>query len=216
MIPGKIQHIWFDFSGTLAFTKNERLDRLRYETYSSVVKKPIDDALILEYETLYKKHSDSNAALFCSLGFPISYWSDRINSLQASELYTLADNTIPEILRTIQTFVPVSLLSNISLKKALPAIGIDQDVFTHIISADTLTEPKPSLQGFYKMIELSNLPAKEILYIGDHVSKDILPAKQLGISTGILWSTSHDADYSFETFADILDFVKNNHGTAEV
>ncbi|OGN29368.1 MAG: hypothetical protein A3A33_01160 [Candidatus Yanofskybacteria bacterium RIFCSPLOWO2_01_FULL_49_25] len=202
-----IKHIWFDFSETIAFLKKERHDRLRYETYSQVVGKPVGDELIAEYEDLYKKYNHSNAAIFRSLGKSSSFWSESVNSLDPSELYELADKNIPDILQKIRTLVPISIFSNIQLEKILTSLNIDPEWFTHVMSAGMVKEPKPALDGFYKMIELSGLPADEILYIGDDVGKDVLPAKKVGVKAGLIWEESGQADYCFKNFQEILDLV---------
>ena len=90
----------------------------------------------------------------------------------------------------------------------MPALGIKLSWFVHILSASMLKEPKPALEGFYKMIELTGLPADEILYIGDHVEKDVRPAKRVGMRAGIVWKTSDEADFSFKTFDEILVFLQ--------
>lgn len=199
-----VKHIWFDFSETIAFLKKERHDRLRYETYSQVVGKPISDELISEYENLYKKFNHSNAAIFRSLGQTSNFWSERVNSVEPAELYELADKNLPEFLKKLKNFVPISLFSNIQLGKILAALNINPEWFTHIISAGMVKEPKPALDGFYKIIELSGVPAQEILYIGDDVGKDVRPAKQVGIQAGLVWKKSDEADYSFKNFESIL------------
>jgi len=209
-----IKHVWFDFSETIAFLKKERHDRLRYESYSQVVKRPIDKELINEYENLYVKYNHSNAAIFRSLGLSSNYWSERVNSIDPSELYQLADSAIPEVLGKIRKLVPISLFSNIQLGKILTALNLNPTWFTHVISAGMVKEPKPALDGFYKMIELSGLPAKEILYIGDDVEKDVRPAKQVGIRAGLVWKKLDEADYSFEKFEDILDIFSEKEFAA--
>ncbi len=73
-----------------------------------------------------------------------------------------------------------------------------------------LERPKPALDGFYKIIELSKISAKEILYIGDNIEKDIKPAKQVGLLTGLIWQKSDEANYSFEKFEDILKILNIN------
>src|SRR3989338_6708851 len=83
-------------------------------------------------------------------------------------------------------------------------------LFTHLISASEIDAPKPALEGFYKMIELSKLPAEEILYIGDHLEKDVIPAKKVGIKSGVVFEKIPEADYYFKDFKDILRFVKEN------
>lgn len=209
MFKGTIKHIWFDFSETVAFLKKERQDRLRYETYSEVMGRPMSDELIAEYENLYKKFNHSNAAIFRSLGQTSNFWSERVNSVKPSELYELADKNVPKVLKRIKEFVPISLFSNIQLEKILKMLHINPRWFSNIINAAILKEPKPALDGFYKMVELSKIPAQEILYIGDDVGKDVRPAKQVGIQAGIIWKKSDEADYSFENFESILEIFKN-------
>jgi FMN phosphatase YigB (HAD superfamily) len=203
-----IKHIWFDFSETIALLHAEAHNNLRYNSYASVVKKPVTQELIDEYEALYEKNNHSNAAIFRSLGLPGNYWSDKINSVDPSELYKLADESIPEILKKLKEIVPISIFSNIKLGKVLADLGIDTEWFQHILSAGMVKEPKPALDGFYKMIELSQLPPNEILYIGDHVGKDIIPAKKVGIQAGLMWSKSDEADYCFEKFEDVVGLFK--------
>lgn len=199
-----IKHVWFDFSETIAFLKKERHDRLRYETYSEIVGKSISDELITKYETLYKKYNHSNSAIFRTLGQTSNFWSECVNAVESSELYELADKNIPNALEEIKKFVPISIFSNIQLEKILPSLNINPEWFTHILSAGTVKEPKPALDGFYKMIELSEIPAEEILYIGDDIGKDVRPAKQVGVLAGLMWKKSDEADYSFEKFEDVL------------
>jgi len=53
-------------------------------------------------------------------------------------------------------------------------------------------------------IKKSHLPPEEILYVGDRVKVDVLPAKEVGMKTGLVWDKSEKADYSFEKIEDIL------------
>lgn len=204
MSKNAIKHIWFDFSETIVFLKKERHDRLRYETYAQVVEKHVSDELIQEYEDLYKKFNHSNAAIFRSLGKSSNFWSESVNSVEPNELYELASQNIPDVLKKIKEQVPISLFSNIQLGKILASLNINPDWFTYVISAGMFKEPKPALDGFYKMVELSGVQAQEILYIGNNVGTDIGPAKRIGLQTGLMWMKSDEADYSFENFEDIL------------
>lgn len=208
MSKNTIKHILFDFSETIAFLKKERHDRLRYETYAQVIGKPVTEELVAEYENLYKKFNHSNAAIFRSLGQTSNYWSERVNSVEPSELYELADENVPRVLQKVKEIVPISVFSNIQLGKILAALNINPDWFTHVISAGMVEEPKPALDGFYKMVELSGIPAQEILYIGDDIGKDVKPAKQVGGQAGLMWKKSDEADYSFENFSEILEIFK--------
>jgi len=205
-----IKHIWFDFSDTLASINKEPHNRLRYESYSKVVNKEVTSELMAEYEKLYEKNQRSNSAVFRSLGMASGFWSGIIYSLNPKTFYSLTDEKIPEVLNEMRNIIPISIFSNLDQDKALPALGIDIKWFTYILTASMVKNPKPALDGFYKMIELSNLPPEEILYVGDHLGKDILPARSLGIKTGFIFGTEKEADYSFVDFKDILRFVESN------
>ncbi len=202
-----IKHIWFDFSETIASLQKERHDQLRYETYSAVIGKEVSPELIQEYELLYEQHKHSNAAIFRSLGKESGFWSDRVNSVPSSELYILAEQNIPEILQKLAERLPISVFSNIRLENVLPDLEIKTQWFTHILSSADVNNPKPALDGFYKMVELSNLPANQILYIGDNVEKDVLPAKAVGAKAGLIYSFSDRADYNFKDFGDVLKII---------
>lgn len=206
-----IKHLWLDFSETLVLLKKEAHDTLRYSSYAEIVGKPLTEELKSEYEQLFAKSNHSNAAVFRSLGAGSSYWSDKVHSMDPAELYVLADENIPSMLTSLQKLLPISLFSNIDLRETLPLLGIDPHLFSHILSASMVSEPKPALAGFYKMVELSGAQPEEILYIGDHVGKDILPAKQVGIQTGLMWDVSPEATYCFQSFGEVLELIKQQN-----
>ena len=120
----------------------------------------------------------------------------------------LADTKIPDVFQGLRRLVPISIFSNNKLNIILPALGIDTKWFAYVLGPDQVKNPKPALDGFRKMIELSEAEPSEILYVGDDVHKDLLPAKALGIKTGLLWKESEEADYCFKDFQAILDLVE--------
>jgi len=200
-----IKHIWFDFSETIATINRERHNKLRYDSYGKVTDKPVNPELIQEFQELSAKYPNNNSAFFRSLGMLASFWSDQVNSVNPTELYRLKDQDIPEVFNKLSKIVPISIFSNINLEKILPVFQIDLKLITHILSGKMVKEPKPALDGFYKIVELSQLLPEEILYIGDDVRKDILPAKKVGLKTGLIWSSSDQADYNFKNFREILN-----------
>lgn len=203
-----IKHIWFDFSDTIARTNAAEHDRLKYTTYAAVVNKPLDDKLKQEFDEQYEKHHHGISGIFYALGKPAGWWSEQIASIDPARLFMLAEDDIPEMLQQIKQIVPISIFSNINVDKVLPALGIRTDWFAHILSSGMVKKPKPALDGFYKIIELSHLEPHEILYIGDHITKDIVPAKKAGLQTGLMWQQSVEADYTFASFRDVLKLAK--------
>jgi len=198
-----VKHIWFDFSYTIAFPDEESHSKLLYETYASAVGKPVTPALIEEYKALLEKHL-SNSGVFTALGLDAGYWSRHFNTVGLK----LGSPTIPRVLDTLCSIVPISLWSNLRVREMLSPLGIDPGWFTNILGPDEVKEPKPALSGFKLVIERSALPSENILFVGDSVEKEVRPAKSLGIQTGLMWDASPEADYSFKSFEEILDIVK--------
>ncbi|MFH1207313.1 MAG: HAD family hydrolase [Patescibacteria group bacterium] len=201
-MQNNIKHIWFDLDGTLTIHTPEfhkAHNSLRYKTYAEVVKKPVTEELQQEYETLYKKYG-SNSAVFRSLGLPSGYWQQYFNKLDETKFY----KPEPQVYKTLQKLkglVPISIFTNVTPEKnsrTLGAIGVNPHWFTHILTGDDIKERKPALDGFRTMINKSQIPPEQILYVGDRVDVDIKPAKQVRMKTCLLWKISDEADYSFQ------------------
>ena len=110
-------------------------------------------------------------------------------------------------LEKLKDIIPISIFSNVKserIMRTLTAIGVSPAWFTYLLTGDDIRERKPALDGFRVMIEKSKLSPQEILYVGDRVDVDIKPAKLVGMKTCLLWGKSDEADYSFESFEDIL------------
>jgi FMN phosphatase YigB (HAD superfamily) len=203
-----IKHIWFDFSETIAHINKGQHEIMKYAEYAKAVDKPVTEQLKAEFEEQYELHHNSISDIFYSLGKPSGWWSGRLATINATELFSLIEDDIPQVLAEIKQFVPISIFSNIDLGTALPALGIDTGLFDHVISSGMVSKPKPALDGFHKIVELSQMPADQILYIGDHVTKDIIPAQTVGLQAGIIWSQSDQADYNFASFEEVLALAK--------
>ena len=200
-----IKHIWFDMSETLAPYTPEFIkarDELLYKIFAEAVNKTMSAELVAEYKELYKKHG-SNAAVFRALGFPANYWPTHFSTIDET-LFLKPDPNIYGTLDALRKIVPISLFTNARPENILKTLKIDPTWFTHIIGSGDFKEPKPALDGFRVMIEKSQLPPAEILYIGDMLEKDIRPAKKVGLQAGMMWGKSSEADYSFEHFEDVL------------
>lgn len=203
----RVKHLWLDFSDTIALTNKAALGDIVYAAYASLVGREITPELIAEYKELLAKHK-SNSAVFASLGQPSSFLADQAAKWDPSRLYSLTDKNIPDIIPKLRQMVPVSIFSNNRLDTILPALGLDLAWFTHILGPDEVKSPKPALEGFLKMVDLSGISAGEILYVGDDVEKDIIPAKRVGPLAGLLWAQSPEADYCFDDFQAIVTLLQ--------
>jgi FMN phosphatase YigB (HAD superfamily) len=208
-----IQHIWFDLEGTLTIRTpefNTAHDRLRYQTYAVATNQPLDQRVQSEFEDLYSRYG-SNSAVFRSLGLPSDYWQQQFNTLDETQYFT-PDIRVYKTLDTLRHVVPISMFTNVTAARnlrTLTTIGVDPTWFTHLLTGDDITERKPALDGFHKLIELSGLRPEQLLYVGDRVDVDVVPAKALGIKTAVVWGASDTADYSFSSFEALLSLVEN-------
>lgn len=210
-MSNSIQHVWFDLNGTLALYTpeyNNAHDQLRYETYAKIKDCAVDDDLKLEYEQLYQLHS-SNTKVFKSLGMSDDFWMERFNQLEEDFVY----DALPEIYETLEklkNIVPISIFTNNSkkgLSKILKEINVKEEWFTYIITGDEVLERKPDLHGYRLAVEKSGLPADQILYVGDRVGADIIPAKSVGMKTCLIYSKSDEADFCVNTLKELLSII---------
>ncbi len=203
-----IKYVWFDLEETLT-VRNAEFQKvwntLRYKTYSEATNKPVTPELMEEYEQKIKQHG-SNSAVFVSLGLPSDHWHKHYATLDKKKHYR-PDDKITATLQELKQRMPISLFTNVKKEetlKILGAVGLPTEWFTNILTGDDIPTRKPSLDGFKEMIKRSELGADELIYVGDRVNVDIVPAKRVGMHTCLVGSTSPEAEYSFEKFEDIL------------
>lgn len=79
---------------------------------------------------------------------------------------------------------------------------------------------KPAAGFFARVLEVSGAPADETLYVGDHPSNDVVPAREAGLRTahlrrgpwGFWWADDPAvraaADWSIDSLNDLVDIVK--------
>jgi len=209
-----IKEVWFDTNGTLYKETPEfdaALTAYVYKELGVVIGETDPAKLKSVHDELYGKYS-SNSAVFQSLGMPADYWQDKFEEFDPNTL--LKPNAeITETLRKLKDLVPLGVFTNARMYKLedmLNHLAIPAEFFAHKLSAVDVGKPKPDSAGFRRMVEMSGADASEILYVGDKVSKDILPAKQVGMQTCLLWTQSPEADYCAASFTELLEIVRMN------
>ncbi|MCS7135867.1 MAG: HAD family hydrolase [Nitrososphaerota archaeon] len=88
--------------------------------------------------------------------------------------------------------------------KVLGALGIDPSTFDIMVTSDD-AEPKPSRDGYLKILKIAGVTAEEVVYVGDRYDIDLKTAKELGIKTVIIGkrSTLGNADFQVENVLEI-------------
>lgn len=75
-----------------------------------------------------------------------------------------------------------------NISKALIVLGVPIATFDEIVTSETVGVNKPEDNGFRYILDKTGLPASAHLMIGDREKVDIIPARDLGIRTCLVWA----------------------------
>ena len=119
-----------------------------------------------------------------------------------------ADVDLTKILKSLSKKYKLGIISNIlkkSVTNVLAALCVPLNLFSYFVTVDNTTKSKPDAEPFLKAIELANCSPEEIIYVGDSLTKDIIPAKNVGLKT--IWITKEPTDDPHADFI-IADLYK--------
>ena len=211
-----IRHVCWDLDGTLYRPTpqlEKELNALRLKLYAELTNKPENNATWQEYQALYNK-LNSHSAIFASLGKPKEYWHSHRNKLKVITYLESEKRTVEMFQEFSKLNVTHGIFTDNMLsetKKILEAMEIPLSIFKYILTIEQVGRPKPNLGGFRKVVELSGVKPSEILFVGDRIHTDIIPAKAVGMQTALVWSdeSKTEADYTFPHVADVLEIFKS-------
>src|SRR5579872_5173196 len=96
------------------------------------------------------------------------------------------DPELDKVISQLARRYKLGLISNFKrahVVQSLDALGLQEKYFPLMVTEDIVQEIKPALEPFQKAIQLSGANADEVLYVGDSPSKDMRPAKEVGMKT---------------------------------
>ena len=118
---------------------------------------------------------------------------------------------LPAILK--ESGVKVGLVSNstaASTKIRLQELGLS-DAFDIVVNPETFGVKKPNPLVFEKTLEVLGVPADRAVMIGDKLDRDVLPAREAGLSAVHVWFGSLDQKDTVmcaQTQDDVYAFLK--------
>jgi len=115
------------------------------------------------------------------------------------------DKRLAEILTRLKGKYELGIITNIIegfLDKVLDSLGIDKEIFKYIVSVDNTEKSKPDQEPFLKALELSGVEAGECVYVGDGLTKDMVPAKQAGMKT--IWVSTQEGNGNVDVHIDSI------------
>jgi len=77
------------------------------------------------------------------------------------------------------------------------ALGLSEQQLSLMVTEDIVQEIKPHPEPFQKAVELAGVSASECLYVGDSPSKDMRPAKEVGMMTILVKAHPEPDDMKF-------------------
>lgn len=104
--------------------------------------------------------------------------------------YLVRDEKLKHMFDSLSKYSHYLLVNGIQsiTKQTLKTLGIKETVFQEIITSEIVGENKPSIKGFEYILEKTQLTTNAHLMIGDREEVDLVPAKQLGMHTCLVWS----------------------------
>lgn len=126
--------------------------------------------------------------------------------------YLTEDKALNEVISQLARHYRLGIISNLKrshMLEVFEALGLSPDWFSLMVTEDIVTDIKPHPEPFLKAIELAKCRPEECLYIGDSPTKDMRPAKEVGMKTVLIANTvsEDDEQYVDATINDIKDIV---------
>lgn len=110
-----------------------------------------------------------------------------------------------------QATVSLGVISNFN--NNLPGIlqGLFGEVFKDIIVSEQLNIRKPDTAFYEHAIKAIGLPPEEILYIGDSLKLDIIPARQLGLNVRLIdrLGIFRESEYAVDDLSKVYTSLNN-------
>ncbi len=213
-----IKAIFFDASDTLY--KNEELEK----AYPARLVDMISEAKSLTTEQAKQLLNDTTEKLKATekhvtkiraakeLGFsPEQVYEKAFDKVVPSD-FLVKDEALEVVISRLAQRYSLGIISNLKKShviKVVDALGLCADNFHYLVTLDIVTEIKPAAEPFLKAIELANCTAAECLYIGDSPTKDMGPAKEVGMKTILIADNPSDEDmkHADATISNVKDIV---------
>ncbi|MCS7136913.1 MAG: HAD family hydrolase [Candidatus Caldarchaeum sp.] len=145
------------------------------------------------------------------LGIDRRVFYDRLAQKVTPSKFIMRRDDVVDIMRTLRRrgiFVGLHTNSGRRLaEKILACLGISRECYDLLVTSDD-AEPKPSLEGYRLLLEKSEVPASQALYVGDRCDVELAPAKKIGLRTAVIYEHACEcADYLLNDLKEILSLV---------
>lgn len=217
-----IQAIFFDTSDTLY--KNEALEKAYPDKLVELIAitKDIakDEARQLLSDTTERlkkteKHVTKVRAAE-ELGFTRPEVHEKAFCKVVPRDYLSKDEALDTVMSQLAERYKLGIISNLNhahMLEVFEALGLSPTWLPLMVTEDMVQAIKPAAEPFLKAIELAGCSPTECLYVGDSPSKDMRPAKEVGMRTVLVSPDSspedmEHADASIRSVKEILTLLR--------
>lgn len=200
-----VKAIFFDTADTLY--SNEAMEaaypQKLVELLSTSRNIPLDEAKTLLKETSETlkgtvKHL-TKVRTMAELGFDRAQVHEAFCTVNPKD-FLVPDEALNPLMARLSRQYKLGIISNFKrshILEILSALGLSAEWFPLLVTEDIITEIKPDHEPFLKAIELSGCAANECLYVGDSPTKDMQPAKEVGMVTVLVGESMPDEQAVF-------------------
>lgn len=191
-----VKHVWFDCDGTL-YKSDKYLEAHRENAIYSELARLTQikvETIAQEYPGRLKEFK-SNTNAIKSYSFTESQARDIYNAFDITKTLEKDEGLIKTIDDIKKQDISVSIFTNnkrSTLFAILKKLELHTDWFANLMTAEEVA-PKPSIEGYKKIIVRSECNPNEIIYVGDREDAEISPAKKEGLNTALVWDENPSA-----------------------
>jgi|SRR5665213_1236785 len=202
---GAVKAIFFDIADTLY--SNEAMEAAYPAKLVELLAKTRnishDEAKALLKETSEKlkgtvKHL-TKVRTMAELGYDRAQVHEAFCKVDPAEFLS-ADKELNPVMEKLSKRYKLGIISNFKrshVLEVLDALGLSAEWFPLLITEDIVKEIKPDHEPFLKAIELSGYTPGECLYVGDSPTKDMQPAKEVGMVTILVGNNIPDEQAAY-------------------
>lgn len=149
--------------------------------------------------------------IMAELGFTRAWVHEAFCTVNPKDFLS-SDPALVAVMVQLAQAYKLGVISNFKashVKEILEALGLSLDWFPILVTEDVVTEIKPNPEPFFKAIELADCKPEACLYVGDSPTKDMKPAKGVGMQT-VLVDRKSEAErtaYADATISDVRQLV---------
>lgn len=213
----KIKIIAWDLDGTL-FQSQKDLSIAMVGAFVKILSQfknlNEDDArkLLSESVVIHKGVTKSLEALGC--GDRISIIK-KVEAMVDKSSYLKTDTKLQKMFTDLSNYkhAIASDTTTATINRELEALGLSASIFESITGVDDAKTTKPDRMFYQVMLNKRNYNAKDYLVVGDRAEIDLVPAKELGMATCLVWNNNPEpsddlADFVLPTVYNVADLFK--------